>query len=80
MEALVRKPGTRILNDLERRAFEADERDYRRVLGGLLVQDRDTGAGIAREMTVVCGSVDESVWADLIFAWPVVRHVRRTRS
>src|SRR4029077_17470077 len=42
MEALVRKPGTRILNDVERRAFEADERDYTRVLGGLLVQDRDT--------------------------------------
>ena len=41
LDALVRKQSIRILNDTERRAAEAWERDYKRVLGGLLVQDRD---------------------------------------
>ena len=31
----------------------------------LLVQDRDTGSESRETMTVVCGSVDEPVWADL---------------
>jgi len=75
MEALVRKPGTRILNDLERREFAPDERDYKRVLGGLLVQDRATETDAREAMTVVCGSVDEALWADLLFAWTVVKHV-----
>ena len=75
MEVLVSKPGTRILNDLEGRAFVSDERDYRRVLGGLLVQDRDAASDGRDAMDVVCGSVDEAVWADLLFAWTVVRHV-----
>ncbi len=75
MEALVSKPGTRILNDLERRAFVADERDYRRVLGGLLVQDRDAASDGREAMNVVCGSVDDAAWFDLLFAWSVVKHV-----
>ena len=74
-EALARKPGTRILNDLERRAFVSGERDYKRVLGGLLVQDRDAEADARETMEVVCGSVDEAVWDDLLFAWTVVKHV-----
>ena len=41
VEALVQKQSIRILNDMERRSVEARERDYKRVLGGLLVQDRD---------------------------------------
>ena len=41
LEALVQKQSIRILNDLERRTAEASERDFKRVLGGLLVQDRD---------------------------------------
>ena len=75
MEALVRKPGTRILNDLERRSFEPDERDFKRVLGGLLVQDRDVEPDGRKSMEVACGSVGEEVWPDLLFAWTVVKHV-----
>jgi len=75
VEALVRKPGTRILNDLERRAFVPDERDYTRVLGGLLVQDRDTQPDERGVMEVACGEVDEAAWRDLLFAWTVVKHV-----
>ena len=44
VEALARRSrSTRILVDRERRAFAAGERDYKRVPGGLLVQDRDCG-------------------------------------
>src|SRR6266508_1843625 len=39
LEALRQKPATRILVDRERRRFDAGERDYKRVFGGLLVQD-----------------------------------------
>ena len=75
LETLVAKPGTRLLDDLERRAFPAEERDLKRVLGGLLVQDQDRGPDERGGMEVVCGSVDAAAWADLLFAWTVVRHV-----
>ena len=41
LEALRQKPDTRILVDRERRRFDLGEKDYKRVYGGLLVQDRD---------------------------------------
>jgi phosphoribosylaminoimidazolecarboxamide formyltransferase/IMP cyclohydrolase len=75
VEALVRKPGTRILNDLERRAHPQHERDLKRVLGGLLVQDADREVADRSGMTVVCGDPDEDCWGDLLFAWRVVKHV-----
>jgi phosphoribosylaminoimidazolecarboxamide formyltransferase / IMP cyclohydrolase len=75
LEALVQKPGTRILNDLERRSAEAAERDYKRVLGGLLVQDRDWDIADREGMNVVAGAPGESQWGDLLFAWRVCKHV-----
>jgi len=75
LQALVRKPDTRILSDLERRAFVTSERDYRRVIGGLLVQDRDLDTDDREAMDVVCGALDHAMWDDLVFAWAVVRTV-----
>jgi phosphoribosylaminoimidazolecarboxamide formyltransferase/IMP cyclohydrolase len=75
LQLLVQKPGTRILNDLERRRFVPDERDLKRVLGGLLVQDRDVEPDVRDAMEVVCGDPTEAQWADLLLAWAVVRHV-----
>ena len=75
LEELVAKPGTRILNDLERRTVPPEERDLKRVLGGVLVQDRDPGPDARDGMKVACGEVDEAAWADLLFAWTVVKHV-----
>jgi phosphoribosylaminoimidazolecarboxamide formyltransferase/IMP cyclohydrolase len=75
VEALVTKPGTRILNDLERRAVEPGERDVKRVLGGLLVQDRDWDVAGREGMEVVCGAPSEAAWGDLLFAWRVCKHV-----
>jgi phosphoribosylaminoimidazolecarboxamide formyltransferase/IMP cyclohydrolase len=75
MEALARKTSVRVLNDTERRELTDPEPDYRRVLGGLLVQDRDWGIAEKGGMEVVCGEVSDEQWDDLLFAWRVVKHV-----
>ena len=66
---------TRVLVDNERRAFVTSERDLRRVLGGLLVQDRDSDGDPLDAMDVVCGDPDAATWEELLFAWTVVKHV-----
>jgi len=75
LEALVQKPAIRILNDLERRTTEASEREYKRVLGGLLVQDRDWDVAGREGMETVAGAPSEAAWGDLLFAWRVCKHV-----
>ena len=75
LEALQRKEAIRILRDRERRGLTAGERDLKRVLGGLLVQDRDWDVDDREGMQVVCGDPDEELWGDLIFAWRVCKHV-----
>jgi len=75
IDALREKKNTRVLTHYERRRGDPDEKDYRRVLGGLLVQDRDFGIEDRSAMEVVCGEVDEEAWGDLLFAWKVVKHV-----
>ncbi len=75
LEALKRKAAIRILFDGERRRAEAGERDYKRVLGGLLVQDRDFDIEDREGMNVVCGEPSEEQWGDLLFAWRVSKHV-----
>jgi len=73
--ALRTKKALRILSDGERRAETPGERDFRRVLGGLLVQGRDADVQNRETMSVVCGSLTESQWGDLLFAWRVCKHV-----
>ena len=75
LAALTQKQGTRILVDRERRRVEADLRHYKRVLGGMLVQDADTEIEDREGWQVVCGSPDEKQWGDLVFAWRVCKHV-----
>jgi phosphoribosylaminoimidazolecarboxamide formyltransferase / IMP cyclohydrolase len=75
LEVLRRKPSLRILVDRERRGFERGERDLKRVVGGLLVQDRDWEIEDRDGMLVVCGSPSEQAWGDLLFAWRVCKHV-----
>ncbi len=76
LTALRTKKALRILADRERRVETPGERDYTRVLGGLLVQDRDRVVTDRATMEVVCGTLDEPQWADALFAWSVCRHVR----
>ncbi len=75
LAALRRKEGTRIMRDRERRGLPRTEHDYKRVLGGLLVQDRDADVDDREGMQVACGEPDERTWGDLVFAWRVCKHV-----
>jgi phosphoribosylaminoimidazolecarboxamide formyltransferase / IMP cyclohydrolase len=75
LELLTQKPATRILEDRERRRDNPGERDLKRVLGGLLVQERDSDIEDREGMEVVCGSPSEMAWGDLLFAWRVCKHV-----
>jgi phosphoribosylaminoimidazolecarboxamide formyltransferase/IMP cyclohydrolase len=75
LTALEAKPALRILRDRERRTDTKNERDYKRVVGGLLVQQRDSEPETREGMEVVVGSVSDEQWADLLFAWRVCKHV-----
>ena len=75
LEALQAKPSVRILVDRERRGWEPGEHDLKRVLGGVLVQDRDWDVEDRAGMEAVCGSPTEEAWGDLLFAWRVCKHV-----
>jgi phosphoribosylaminoimidazolecarboxamide formyltransferase/IMP cyclohydrolase len=75
LEILAGKPALRILRDRERRADSPNERDYKRVVGGLLVQLRDSSPDSREGMEVVCGTVDDARWPEIVFAWAVCKHV-----
>jgi phosphoribosylaminoimidazolecarboxamide formyltransferase/IMP cyclohydrolase len=76
LATLAGKEALRILADRERRGTSPGDRDYRRVLGGFLVQDADSEVDDREGMEVVTGSgPDERGWGDLLFAWRVVKHV-----
>jgi phosphoribosylaminoimidazolecarboxamide formyltransferase/IMP cyclohydrolase len=76
LPVLQQKEGIRILEDTERRSYQV-EPDIKRVRGGILVQDPD-GSPEPRELMEVATQAQptEEQWADLLFAWRVVRHVR----
>jgi phosphoribosylaminoimidazolecarboxamide formyltransferase/IMP cyclohydrolase len=75
LSALRRKKNVRILLDGERRAGEPGERNYKRVIGGMLVQDSDAEIEDRDSWQVVTGDVSEPQWGDLVFAWRVCKHV-----
>ena len=72
LEALQRKPDTRILLGPE---LDCRSLDAKRVPGGFLVQEPDLLLEGRDEMELVCGSLDEAGWAELLFAWTVCKHV-----
>jgi phosphoribosylaminoimidazolecarboxamide formyltransferase/IMP cyclohydrolase len=74
LEMLRERKNTRILVDHERRR-DTDLRHYKRVLGGILVQDPDSDIEDREGWQVVCGSPDEAQWGDLVFAWRICKHV-----
>jgi phosphoribosylaminoimidazolecarboxamide formyltransferase/IMP cyclohydrolase len=77
LEVLEQKPNVRLLEDRERRRTEVAEQDFKRVRGGVLVQDRDTGLEVREEMRVVTErKPSEDEWGELLFAMRVCKHVR----
>jgi phosphoribosylaminoimidazolecarboxamide formyltransferase/IMP cyclohydrolase len=75
LEALRRKEALRILQERERRSDTPGELDYKRVLGGLLVQERDAEFGRPDTLSTPVGSTTVEQLEDLLFAWQVCRHV-----
>ena len=77
LEVLATKPNMRILEDNERRRPNIGERDLKRVMGGLLVQDRDVDLEDRSSMEVVTErKPSEQEWGEMLFAWKVCKHVR----
>ena len=75
LDVLEGKPALRLLEYTDQRAPDEAEREYRRVIGGLLVQERDREIAARSGMEVVCGTVPEERWDDVLFAWRIVKHV-----
>jgi phosphoribosylaminoimidazolecarboxamide formyltransferase/IMP cyclohydrolase len=77
LDVLQQKEAIRILCEEERRQADSDERDVKKVHGGLLIQDRD-GDPEPRELmeAVTKTEPSEQQWRDMLFAWTVVRRVR----
>src|SRR5918992_1282894 len=77
LEILEQKPNVRLLDSRERRRVPVTEKDAKRVRGGLLVQDRDTGLELREEMQVMTErKPSEKEWGELLFAMRVCKHVR----
>jgi phosphoribosylaminoimidazolecarboxamide formyltransferase/IMP cyclohydrolase len=77
LEILAAKENMRLLEDNERRSPNIGERDLKRVLGGLLVQDRDQDYEDRANMQVVTErKPTEQEWGEMLFAWKVCKHVR----
>ena len=76
-ELLSQKPNVRLLENQERRSTPVSEHDFKRVRGGMLVQDRDTGLEVREEMEVATArKPTEEEWGELLFAMRVCKHVR----
>jgi phosphoribosylaminoimidazolecarboxamide formyltransferase/IMP cyclohydrolase len=77
LEVLEQKPNVRLLESQERRRIPVTEHDLKRVRGGVLVQDRDTGLEDREDMDVVTRrKPTEDEWGQLLFAMRVCKHVR----
>ena len=77
LEVLEQKPNVRLLESQERRRIPVTEHDLKRVRGGMLVQDRDTGLEEREAMDVVTRrKPTEEEWGELLFAMRVCKHVR----
>jgi len=77
LDVLTEKPSIRVLEDNERRQPLTAEPEFKQVMGGLLVQDRDLEFSDRTEMEIVTRrQPSDREWRDLMFAWKVCKNVR----
>jgi phosphoribosylaminoimidazolecarboxamide formyltransferase / IMP cyclohydrolase len=77
LAVLEQKPNVRLLESQERRRVPVTEHDVKRVRGGMLIQDHDTGLEDRQDMDVVTRrKPTEEEWGELLFAMRVCKHVR----
>jgi phosphoribosylaminoimidazolecarboxamide formyltransferase / IMP cyclohydrolase len=76
LEVLQAKKNVRLL-ELPHWPSPSSEREGKPVLGGRLVQDRDTVEETRQDMrTISARQPTDQEWTDMLFAWVVCRHVR----
>lgn len=76
LEILTAKKNIRLL-ELPLLAFTGQEKDMKKVTGGILIQELDTLVVKREDLQVVSKrQPTEAEWADLLFAWKVVKHVK----
>ncbi|MFP8965678.1 bifunctional phosphoribosylaminoimidazolecarboxamide formyltransferase/IMP cyclohydrolase [Pokkaliibacter sp. CJK22405] len=76
-EIVAAKQNVRLLACGHWEAVRAPELEYKRVNGGLLIQDRDLGMVAEEEMKVVSNrQPTEQEMRDLLFAWEVAKYVK----
>jgi phosphoribosylaminoimidazolecarboxamide formyltransferase / IMP cyclohydrolase len=77
LTVLAQKEKMRILENQERRIARVGEPEVKQVLGGVLVQDRDSDLEDWAEMEIVTERrPTEAERTELLFAWRVCKHVR----
>lgn len=77
LEILAQKPNLRLLEVPDLLQPVDSYLEYKRVRGGLLVQDSDAGQLDPRALKVVTRREPTAEqWQDLLFAWKVVKHVK----
>ncbi len=76
IELFEKKPSVRLLA-VSSLTQIPEQADYRRVQGGLLIQDTDTGSRTASELTCVTDTKPTTAQvADLLFAWKIAKFVK----
>ncbi len=76
-DIISKKANVRLLSCGELPAHAAKDLDFKRVTGGLLVQDRDIQLVTAEQLKVVTKlAPDAGQLADLMFAWRVAKYVK----
>jgi phosphoribosylaminoimidazolecarboxamide formyltransferase/IMP cyclohydrolase len=77
LEIMQQKEPIRILSEEEPRRTSPGERDYKKVLGGVLIQELDDQPDLRSSMEAVTQTKPtEDQWDDMLFAWTVCRRVR----
>ncbi|MFP4560941.1 MAG: bifunctional phosphoribosylaminoimidazolecarboxamide formyltransferase/IMP cyclohydrolase [Thiohalorhabdus sp.] len=77
LEAFAAKANVRVMQTPALTLADTSPWDYKRVNGGLLVQDRDTVLYEADQLEAVTKRAPtEQEWRELLFAWRVAKHVK----
>jgi phosphoribosylaminoimidazolecarboxamide formyltransferase/IMP cyclohydrolase len=77
LEIMQQKEPIRILSEEEPRRTPPGERDYKKVLGGVLIQELDDQPDPRSSMEAVTQTKpSDDQWEDMLFAWTVCRRVR----
>ncbi len=77
LEIIQQKEPIRILSEEEPRRTPPGERDYKKVLGGVLIQELDDQPDLRSSMEAVTQTKPtDDQWEDMLFAWTVCRRVR----